>query len=85
MVKVHNPSRTSIHFLQESVRFHLQDLGRQCIILAGIFEDLARKCLVLQDLARKCLVLQDLARTYLILEVTWKKLPDLGSNLEENV
>ena len=39
------PSRTSIHFLQESVRFHSQDLGRQCIILAGILEDLGRKCL----------------------------------------
>ena len=46
------PSRTSIHFLQESVRIHFQDLGRQCIILAGILEDLGRKCLVLQDLAR---------------------------------
>ena len=68
------PSQTSIHFLQESVRFHFQDLGRQCIILAGILEALAKKCLVLQDLARKCL----------ILEVTWKKMPDLGSNLEEN-
>ena len=33
-------SRTFIHFLQESVRFHFQDLGRQCIILAGILEDL---------------------------------------------
>ena len=36
------PSRTPIHFLQESVRFHFQDLGRQCIILAGILEDLGR-------------------------------------------
>ena len=52
----HDPSRTPIHFLQESVRFHFQDFGRQCIILADILEDLARKCLVLQDLARKCLV-----------------------------
>ena len=47
-----NPSRTSIHFLQESVRFHFQDLGRPCIIIAGILEDLGRKCLILQDLAR---------------------------------
>ena len=38
----HYPSRTPIHFLQESVRFHFQDLGRQCIILAGILEDLGR-------------------------------------------
>ena len=67
-------SRTSIHFLQESVRFHFQDLGRQCIILAGILEDLERKCLVLEVLGRKCL----------ILEVTWKKIPDLGNILEEN-
>ena len=46
------PSRTPIHFLQESVRFHFQDHEGQCIILAGILEDHARKCLVLQDLAR---------------------------------
>ena len=46
------PSRTSIHFLQESVRVHFQDLGRQCIIPPGILEDLGRKCLVLQDFAR---------------------------------
>ena len=39
---VQNPSRTPIHFLQEFVRFHFQDLGRQCIILAGILEDLGR-------------------------------------------
>ena len=60
------PSRTSIHFLQESVRFHFQDLGRQCIILAGILEDLARKCLILEVTWKKCL----------ILEVSWKKMPE---------
>ena len=43
------PRRTSVHFLQDSVRFHFQDLGRQCIILAGILEDLGRKCLIMQD------------------------------------
>ena len=58
------PSRTFIPFLQEFVRFHFQDLGRLCIILASILEDLKTKCL--------------------ILEVTWKKMPDLGNNLEEN-
>ena len=30
------PNRTPIQFLQEFVRFHFQDLGRQYIILAGI-------------------------------------------------
>ena len=42
-----------IHFLQESVRFHLLDLGRQCIILEGILEDLGRKvwsCKILQEM-----------------------------------
>ena len=67
-------SRTPTHFLQESVRFHFQDLGRQYIFLAGILEDLARNCLVLQDLARNVR----------ILELTWKEMPDLGSNLEES-
>ena len=67
------PSRTSTHFLQEPVKFHFQDLGRQCIILASILEDLGRKCLILQDLARNVR----------ILEVTWKKMPDLGSNLKK--
>ena len=43
----------------------------------------ARICQI--SLPRKCLVLQDLARKYLILEVTWKKLPDLESVLEEYV
>ena len=33
-------SQTSIHVLQESVRFHFQDRGRECNILAGILEDL---------------------------------------------
>ena len=39
--------RTSIHFVQESVKFHFQDVGRQCIILAGILKkisELARFC-----------------------------------------
>ena len=69
----HNPSCTAIHFLQEAVRFYFQDLGRQCIILAGILEDLARKCRVLQDLARKCLFLQCLARKCLDLRESCKK------------
>ena len=37
-------SRSSIHFLQEFVRFHFQDL------LASILEDLGRKCLILQKI-----------------------------------
>ena len=32
-------SRTSIHFLQESVRFYFKGHGRQCITLSGIFEE----------------------------------------------
>ena len=55
------PNRSSIHFLQESVRYHFQDFGRQLIILAGIVEDLGRKCLTMQDLAKNVK----------ILEVTW--------------
>ena len=78
------PSRTSLHFLQESVRFHLQYLGRQCIILAGILEDLGRKCLVLQDLARNVRILEVTWKKMSDLGRTWKKKPDLGSNLEEN-
>ena len=32
-------ARTSMHFLKESVRFHFQDFGKQCIILAFTFTD----------------------------------------------
>ena len=48
-----------MHFLQESVGFHFQDLGRQCIILAGFLEDLGRKCLDLQESCKKRLNLQE--------------------------
>ena len=41
-------TRTSIQFLQESVRLQFQDLGRQCILLAGKLEDLGRNCLILE-------------------------------------
>ena len=42
------PSRISRHFLQESVRFHIQDIGRQSIILAGILEENVWSCKILR-------------------------------------
>ena len=82
-----NTSRTSIHFLQESVRFHFQDLGRQCIVFSGISENHGRNCLILRGLARsykKCLNLGRSWKKCLILGVTWKKMSDPGRNLEES-
>ena len=46
------PSRTPVHFLPESLRFHFQDLVRQCIILSDILEDLGRKSLILRGMSQ---------------------------------
>ena len=54
--RTERPSLTSIHVLQESFRFHFQDLGMQCNILADIFEyhimgENVRSCKILHKLS----------------------------------
>ena len=69
-------TRTSIQFLQESVRLQFHDLGRQCI-LAGKLEDLGRNCLILEITWEKIPDLgRNLEENAWILEVTRKKLPE---------
>ena len=60
------PSRTSIHFLQESVRFHFHDLGRQCIFLQVSWKVLKEKNLeekVLEEIVRTCKILQEMCES----------------------
>ena len=58
------PRRTSIYFLQESVRFHFQYLRRQCIILAS----LGRSWKKMSESCKNCLNLQESCKEHLNLQ-----------------
>ena len=65
------PNRTAIHFLQESVKFHFQDFGRQMRYSCRYLERSWKK---MSDLSTNVNLVSNLENE-----------PDLQSNLEENV
>ena len=77
------PTWASVHTV---IRFHFQDLGRQCIILAGILEDLGRKCSILQEESESWKILQEMSEYWKILQgisESWKKVPDLARSCKK--